>query len=89
MKQLPDGTRIPVIDASVHIFFQSNSDMRAHLREPFTSRGVPDPEMDWYGAPGGEYVSGARGPHRGYPGSDPEFVAQQLFDDFADGSLEP
>lgn len=80
MKDLPGGTRTPVIDTSVHIFFRSNDDMRSYLREPFKSRGIPDPEMDWYGAPGGEYVKDARGPHKGYPGSDPEFVGQQLFE---------
>ncbi len=41
-----DGTRTPVIDASVHIFFPSNKDLRAFLREPFKSRGFPDYEMD-------------------------------------------
>ncbi|GAA5065311.1 amidohydrolase family protein [Nocardia callitridis] len=81
MKQHPDGTSTPLIDASVHIFFTSNRDMRAHLREPFASRGIPDPEMDWYGAPGGEYAEGTKGPDRGYPGSDPEFVGAQLFED--------
>ena len=53
MIEHPDGTRTPVIDASVHIFFASNKDLRAVLREPFKSRGFPDYEMDWYGAPGG------------------------------------
>ena len=74
-----DGTRTPVIDASVHIFFPSNKDLRAFLREPFKSRGFPDYEMDWYGAPGGEYAPNTKGPDRQYPGSDPEFVANELF----------
>ncbi|MGW0173709.1 amidohydrolase family protein [Rhodococcus sp. NPDC003322] len=81
MKRLPDGTSMPIIDASVHIFFASNTDMRAHLREPFKSRGIPDVEMDWYGAPGGEYAQGTAGPNREYPGSDPDRVAQHLFVD--------
>lgn len=72
-------TRTPVIDASVHIFFSSNMDMRSFLREPFTSRGIPDVEMDWYGAPGGEYAPGTEGPDGGYPGSDPDFVGSRLF----------
>src|ERR1700753_88255 len=75
-----DGKRTPVIDASVHIFFPSNKDLRAFLREPFRSRGFPDYEMDWYGAPGGEYVTGSVGPNRQYPGSDPELVAEELFE---------
>ena len=54
MIQHADGISTPVIDASVHIFFGSNADLRDVMREPFKSRGFPDYEMDWYGAPGGE-----------------------------------
>ncbi len=75
----PDGTSTPVIDASVHIFCRSNKDLRSFLREPFKSRGFPDYEMDWYGAPGGEYAPNTEGPDRRYPGSDPDFVGEQLF----------
>ena len=74
-----DGTRTPLIDASVHIFFASNRDLRSVLREPFKSRGFPDYEMDWYGAPGGEYAPNTEGLDGQYPGSDPEFVAHELF----------
>ena len=53
-----DGTKTPVIDASVHVFAQSNKDLRQNfMAEPYRSRGFPDYEMDWYGAPGGEYAS--------------------------------
>ncbi len=77
-----DPVKVPVIDASVHIFSQSNKDLRQNfLREPFRSRGFPDYEMDWYGAPGGEYATHAEGPDRQYPGSDPEVTAQHLFAD--------
>jgi predicted TIM-barrel fold metal-dependent hydrolase len=79
--QHPDGARTPVIDASVHIFSASTPDLRNFLREPFKSRGFPDYEMDWYGAPGGEYARDTRGPDRGYPGSDPDFVGNQLFNE--------
>lgn len=72
--------RTPLIDASVHIFFENNKDFRSHLREPFKSRGIPDPEMDWYGAPGGEYAPDTVGPDGKYPGSDPEFVGTRLFE---------
>ncbi|MGB8503765.1 amidohydrolase family protein [Mycobacterium sp.] len=81
MIEHPDGTRTPVIDASVHIFCQSNKDLRGFMNEPYKSRGFPDYEMAWYGAPGGEYAKGARGPHREYPGSDPAIVARHLFDE--------
>ncbi|MFG1924514.1 amidohydrolase family protein [Cryptosporangium sp. NPDC048952] len=67
-----------LIDASVHIFFRDNRDFRTHLREPYASRGIPDYEMDWYGAPGGEYVPHADGDH--YPGSDPDVVGQHVFE---------
>ena len=73
-----DGQRTPVIDASVHIFFPSTKDLRGFLREPYRSRGFPDYEMDWYGAPGGEYAKKLT-PERGYPGSDPNVVAGHLF----------
>jgi predicted TIM-barrel fold metal-dependent hydrolase len=76
-----DGQRTPVIDASVHIFCKSNWDLRDTMREPFKSRGFPDYEMDWYGTPGGEYAKGTRGPDGQYPGSDPDVVAQHLFDE--------
>ena len=79
MIEHPDGTRTPLIDASVHIFFSSNKELRSVLREPFKSRGFPDYEMDWYGAPGGEYAPNTEGPDRQYPGSDPEIVGNELF----------
>ena len=74
-------TKRPVIDASVHIFFGSNKDLRENfMQEPFRSRGFPDYEMDWYGAPGGEYAKGTKGPDGQYPGSDVDVVAEHLFD---------
>jgi uncharacterized protein len=69
----------PLIDASVHIFFRSNSELRDFLREPFRSRGIPDVEMDWYGAPGGEYAPDATDPDGGYPASDPDRTGAALF----------
>jgi predicted TIM-barrel fold metal-dependent hydrolase len=85
-----DVCHTPVIDASVHIFVASNKDLRENfMQEPFRSRGFPDYEMDWYGAPGGEYVAdeplarrardGSKGPDRQYPGSDPALVGDELF----------
>ncbi len=86
MKELQDGAgnlvATPVIDASVHIFVESNKDLRENfLQEPFRSRGFPDYEMDWYGAPGGEYATRTTGPDGQYPGSDPAVVAKHLFTD--------
>ena len=86
MKEVNDGAggivEVPVIDTSVHIFSQSNQDLRQNfMQEPFRSRGFPDYEMDWYGAPGGEYTKGTQGPDREYPGSHPEIAAKHLFED--------
>ncbi|MFC3965341.1 amidohydrolase family protein [Nocardia jiangsuensis] len=80
MLSTPDGRRIPLIDASVHIFFRSDADFRGFLREPYRSRGIPDVEMDWYGAPGGEYAPGTTGPTGQYPGSDPNLFGHCLFE---------
>ena len=44
MIEHPDGTRTPLIDASVHIFFSSNKELRSTLREPFKSRGFRSEE---------------------------------------------
>lgn len=30
-----------IIDASVHVFFESNGDLRSYMQEPFKSRGIP------------------------------------------------
>jgi predicted TIM-barrel fold metal-dependent hydrolase len=69
-----------IIDSSVHIFFRKGGEIRDFMSEPFKSRGIPDVEMDWYGAPGGEYdpdiVKRSEG---GYPSSDPSLVAEHLF----------
>ena len=76
-----DGTSSAYIDASVHIFFRDNIDMRSFLREPFRSRGIPDVEMDWYGAPGGEYAEEAHSTAESYPASDPDVTGARLFDE--------
>jgi predicted TIM-barrel fold metal-dependent hydrolase len=80
MKQHSDGVWTPLIDASVHVFFRSNADMRSVLREPYRSRGIPDVDMDWYAAPGGEYAPGFAGGPAAAAGSDPDAVGHELFD---------
>src|SRR4029078_8838290 len=76
--ETPSGLKTPVIDASVHIFSKSNKDLRSFMREPLKSRGFPDYEMDWDGAPGGEDAKDSDGEPRS-PGSAPGFVGGQLF----------
>ena len=61
----------PIVDSSVHIFFRHNEELRDYLEEPWKSRGIPHVEMDWYGAPDGEYSKTIAGDTEGYPGSDP------------------
>ena len=66
----------------MHIFTQSNKDLRQNfMREPFRSRGFPDYEMDWYGAPGGEYAKGTEGPDGSTRDRTRRSSAQHLFVD--------
>jgi predicted TIM-barrel fold metal-dependent hydrolase len=69
-----------IIDSSVHMFFRKGSEVRDFMTEPYKSRGIPDVEMDWYGAPGGEYDADiVKRSEGGYPGSDPSLVSEHLF----------
>jgi predicted TIM-barrel fold metal-dependent hydrolase len=74
------GTQ-PIVDASAHIFFKTNAEIRDYLHEPFKSRGIPDVEMDWYGAPGGEYAERYHSGSGDGPGSDPATVGRHLFEE--------
>jgi predicted TIM-barrel fold metal-dependent hydrolase len=71
----------PIVDASVHVFFRTNAEIYDFLDDPFKSRGIPDVEMDWYGAPDGEYHADVIARTDGYPGSDPQQVGRHLFED--------
>ncbi|MBO0852487.1 MAG: amidohydrolase family protein [Nocardia sp.] len=81
MITLPDGSTSPLIDASVHIYFQGNRELRDWLPAPHNARGFPDVEMEWYGAPGGEFAPGTILSEGGYPGSEPEAVGRVLFEE--------
>jgi predicted TIM-barrel fold metal-dependent hydrolase len=72
---------MPIIDSSVHIFFRHNEELRDYLEEPWKSRGIPHVEMDWYGAPDGEYAKKITDDTDGYPGSDPATVGRHLFEE--------
>ncbi len=66
----------------MHIFCQvEQGSAENFLREPFKSRGFPDYEMDWYGAPGGEYAPRTEGPDGSTRVRTPTFVGGQLFDE--------
>lgn len=71
----------PRIDASVHVFFRDSADLRDQLREPFRSRGFPDPDVAWYSRPGPKYAEGTTGVDGAHPGSDPELVGRQVLDE--------
>jgi hypothetical protein len=53
----------------VHILLRNNDDMRTFIRERSRSRGIPDVEMDGYGAPGGELAPAAAPPDTHAPTS--------------------
>jgi uncharacterized protein len=72
---------VPIVDASVHVFFQGNDEIRDWMKEPFRSRGFPDVEMNWYGAPDGEYSPEIVAATEGYPGADPAQVGRHLFEE--------
>lgn len=55
-----------IIDASVHPFFTSDTELRSYLPESMKTRGLPGTERPWYQAPGGEYLERTYG--EGYPG---------------------
>ena len=54
-----DETRV---NASVHLFFTSDRDLRGYLSEPFRSRGYPDPDVAWFAPPGPRYAGGTGRP---------------------------
>ena len=54
----------PLIDASVHLFFKSDRDLRDYLSEPFRSRGYSEPDVAWFAPPGPRYAEGTAGPSR-------------------------
>ena len=69
----------PIIDACVQPHFLNNAEIRRYLPDAHKLRSIPDVEQQWYQAPGGDYRQDLYGEH--YPGSDPETVGRQLFDD--------
>ncbi|BCB82860.1 amidohydrolase family protein [Phytohabitans suffuscus] len=68
----------PLIDASVHVFFKSDGDLRSRLREPFRSRGYPHVDVSWFAPPGPRYAAASENPDGSHPGSDPEAVGREI-----------
>lgn len=72
----------PRIDASVHVFFKNDADLRTYLNEPFKSRGYPDPDVAWFAPPDGRrYADGTELTDGSHPGSDPEVAGRTIFDE--------
>src|SRR5258708_11377768 len=67
-------------DSIVNMCLRKGGEIREFMNEAYKSRGIPDVEMDWYGAPGGEYDPDiAKRSEGGYPSSDPSLVSEHLF----------
>lgn len=71
----------PRIDASAHVFFASDAELREYLGEPWASRGFPTPDVTHSLQLGNRYVRGAQPSPDAHAGSDPEFVGKVLFDE--------
>jgi len=70
----------PVVDASVHVFFESDQDLRSWLGEPWSGRGFPSPDVSMHAPPGNRYAAGTRPPDGTHPGSDPERTGADVLD---------
>ncbi|MGV9862302.1 amidohydrolase family protein [Rhodococcus koreensis] len=71
------------IDASVHIFFKSDADLRAAIGEPWASRGFPTPDVTFTAPLGNRYTKGSHPEDGSHPGSDPELAGRRLFDELS------
>jgi uncharacterized protein len=69
----------PIIDACVHPYFRSNSEIREYLPLQHRNTTFPDVEVPYYSAPGGDYAADLYG--ETYPASDPEIVSRHIFDE--------
>lgn len=69
------------IDASAHVFFKNDADLRGYMREPFTGRGWPAVDTYVHSPLRPKYADGTQGPDGAHPGSDPELTGRHLFED--------
>ena len=68
----------PRVDASVHVFFESDSDLRQYVGEPWASRGFPTPDVSMHAPLGNRYAPNTRGGGGQHPGSRPEKVGEAV-----------
>lgn len=71
----------PMVDASVHTFFASDSDIRSYMSEPFRSRGYSHVDVSWFAPPGPRYAAGTELADGAHPGSDPETTGRAILDE--------
>lgn len=68
------------IDASAHIFFRSDAELRRELGEPWASRGFPTPDVSFWAPMGNRYAPDTQPEDGSHPGSDPEMTGRYLFE---------
>lgn len=78
MVNSPTGLRV---DASAHVFFENDSDLRDYLTEPVKSRGWPAVDTTVAAPIGPKYAAGTQCGDGRHPGSDPELTGKHLFVD--------
>jgi predicted TIM-barrel fold metal-dependent hydrolase len=70
----------PRIDASVHVFFESDTDLRRYVGEPWASRGFPTTDISFMAPLGNRYAPGT-GVDGLHPASVPDEVGRAVFED--------
>jgi predicted TIM-barrel fold metal-dependent hydrolase len=75
------GHRGPRIDASAHVFFRDDQDLRGYLPEPVRSRGWPSIDTTVAAPIRPRYADGTQGRGGAHAGSDPELTGRHLFDE--------
>lgn len=68
-----------LVDASAHIFFENDKDLRSYLSEPVKSRGWPAVDVALAAPIGPKYATGTQCSDGRHPGSDPELAGAHLF----------
>ncbi|MBY4039197.1 amidohydrolase family protein [Rhodococcus fascians] len=74
----PTGLRV---DASTHVFFADDQDLRSYLTEPIKSRGWPGVDTTVASPLRPKYAEGTQCANGAHPGSDPELAGRHLFED--------
>lgn len=81
-------TNHPTVDASVHVFFESDGDLRQYLGEPWASRGFPSPDVSIRAPLGNRYAPGTQDSTT-HPGSQPDKVRADVLKQGLGTGIEP